>query len=118
MRAPTTNRFWTLALLGLFGAAAGCTSRTVPLPPPIVESLSLPNEDGLVRVRGLAHEGASIGVMNEATQEGVVVTSHETGCDSSCAFEAHIAAEVGDTIRVWQFFETESSRHVEVPTGD
>jgi hypothetical protein len=117
MRAPK-NRFWTLALLGVLAAASGCNSRTLPLPPPIVQSLSLPDEDGLVRVRGLAHEGASIGVMNEATQEGVVVTSHETGCDSSCAFEAHIAAEAGDTIRVWQFFETESSRHVEVSAGD
>jgi hypothetical protein len=50
MRAPK-NRFWTLALLGVLAAASGCNSRTLPLPPPIVQSLSLPDEDGLVRVR-------------------------------------------------------------------
>jgi len=114
MRAPKTIRFWLVALLGVFGLASACTSRTVPLPPPVVESLSLPDQAGLVHVKGRAHEGASVGVMNEATQEGVVVTSHETGCESSCPFDAYIQAEVGDTIRVWQFFETESSRHVEV----
>ena len=102
-------------LLSLLGA---CTTRTVPLPPPIVQSLSAPDEDGMVRVRGLAHEGASVGVLNEASQEGVVVASPETGCDSSCPFEAFIRAEVDDPIRVWQFFETESGNFHVVPGGD
>lgn len=101
----------TLALL-----FAGCTSRTVPLPPPIVQELSLPDADGMVTVKGLCHEAASVGVMNEATQEGTIVTSPETGCDSSCRFEARVSARAGDALRVWQFFETESSREVIVPT--
>ena len=92
-----------------------CTSRTVPLPPPIVQSLSAPGADGMVRVRGLCHEGASVGVMNEATFEGVVTSSPERGCDSSCPWEARIRAEADDPIRVWQFFETESSLEVFVP---
>jgi len=108
------------ALLGgvLLGLLGGCTTRTVPLPPPIVQSLSAPDEDGMVRVRGLANEGASVGVLNETTQEGTVVTSPETGCDSSCPFEAFIRAEVGDPIRVWQFFETEGADFHTVPGGD
>lgn len=102
-----------------FGAAllplSACTTRTVPLPPPIVEQLSLPDQDGMVTVKGLCHEGASVGVMNESTQVGTITTSPEVGCDSSCPWEARIAADRNDAIRVWQFFETESSIEVTVP---
>lgn len=103
-----------LALSGVWLAGA-CTSRTLPLPPPIVQSLSAPDAEGMVRVRGLAHEGASVGVMNEATQEGVLTSSPEIHCGSSCPFEVRIAAEAGDPLRVWQFFETESSTYGVVP---
>jgi hypothetical protein len=97
------------------GVAGGCTSRTVPLPPPTVDYLSMPDDDGMVTVRGLAHEGAGIGVINDRTLEGVVVTSPDDDCGNACRWEARVAAEIGDPLRVWQFFETESSRHVEVP---
>jgi hypothetical protein len=93
-------------------ALAACTTRTVPLPPPIVQELSLPDEDGIVTVKGLCHEGATVGVLNEASQEGTITSSPQTGCDSSCAWEARIAAERGDALRVWQFFETESGIEV------
>ena len=48
-------------------ALGGCTSRTLPLPPPTVEELGAPDADGLVLVRGLALEGASVGVLNAAS---------------------------------------------------
>lgn len=108
-----------LGLAALLSAAllgtSACTSRTLPLPPPIVQELSAPDMNGMVRVTGLCTEGASVGVMNDYTQEGTVVTSHEVNCDSSCPFEAMVRAEAGDPLRVWQFFETESSIHVTVP---
>ena len=116
MRALKTTWLWTSMCLGAVVLAAGaCTTRTVPLPPPIVEQLSLPDPDGMITVKGLCHEGASVGVMNEATQVGTITTSPETGCDSSCRWEARLAAEPDDAIRVWQFFETESSIEVTVP---
>jgi hypothetical protein len=103
-----------LLLLGL-GAAPGCTSRTLPLPPPNVDSVAAPNPQGLSLVTGSAHEGASVGIVNDRTMTGVIVTSTETDCSSTCAFEARIEAEPGDSLRVWQFFETSGSRDVQVP---
>jgi hypothetical protein len=96
-------------------AGAGCTSRTLPLPPPEVQALSAPDADGIVRVRGLAQAGASIGVINEVTQTGTVVTTIGDDCDRNCPFEAEIEAVAGDALRVWQFFETERSVEAVVP---
>jgi hypothetical protein len=105
-----------LLLLAAAGLSSGCTSRTVPLPPPSVQALSAPDEDGIVTVSGLCHERAAVAVINDATLTGVIVTSEENGCDSSCPFEARLAAESGDSLRVWQFFETKRSLDVVVPT--
>lgn len=113
--AKKTTWTWLLALLIGSPWLSACTARTVPLPPPIVQSLSAPDADGMVRVRGLCHEGASVGVLNEATLQGVVTASDEMRCESSCPWEARIRADADDPIRVWQFFETESSLQVVVP---
>jgi hypothetical protein len=103
--------------IGFFGlfAPAACTSRTLPLPPPEVKSVTTPDSDGLVTVSGYALEGASVGVMNESTQEGVITASEESDCDNTCAWEARIHAQVGDRLRVWQFFETDGAKDVVVP---
>jgi hypothetical protein len=112
MRPTSLHR---IALLGLgLGLGASCTSRTLPLPPPEVDMVAAPNVQGLVLVRGMAQEGASIGVVNDATGTGVVVTT-ESGCSRSCPFEAWVEAEPGDSLRVWQFFRTSSGRDVMVP---
>jgi hypothetical protein len=103
-----------IALLGLGVAAAGCTSRTLPLPPPVVE-VGPPNAQGLSLVTGTANENASIGILNENTGQGVIVTSEETDCSSTCAFRAEIEAEAGDALRIWQFFETSSNTDRVVP---
>lgn len=105
----------TSALLLAAIVVAGCTSRTLPLPPPEVVEVSAPDADGLVTVRGLALEGAGIGVLNDMDGEGVIVSPLETGCDSACPFEARLPAESGDPLRVWQFFETTSTTDVAVP---
>jgi len=101
-----------LALLGL-ALGAGCTSRTIPLPPPAIDEVSAP-VDGLVTVRGSALEGASVGILNEDRMAGVITTSPETGC-RECPFEAQIEAEAGDHLRAWQFRETSNPRDLQVP---
>jgi hypothetical protein len=107
----------SLAALGLFALlqVANCTSRTTPLPPPVVNSVRSPDADGRVSLAGLALEGASIGVLNERTHLGVIATSSTADCDSACPFEATIAALSGDTLWVWQFFEAEGAQEVPVP---
>lgn len=104
-----------LALSVIALPLGACVSRTLPLPPPDVEALSAVDEQGMVRVRGTAHQGASIGVLNDMTQSGVITTTSDTNCDSACPFEVTIAARAGDWIRVWQFYETPSSREQRVP---
>ena len=105
---------WIALLAGALCAAA-CTSRTLPLPPPSIDDVTAPNQQGLSVVTGTARENASIGVVNDTTRAGVIVTSQETDCSSTCPFRAEIEAEPGDQLRVWQFFETSSGREVQVP---
>ena len=95
-----------LACAGLLAPLAACTSRTLPLPPPTIDSVVAPNDQGLALLKGTAQEGAAIGVMNDATLTGVIVTSPKMGCNRSCPFEALVQARSGDHLRVWQFFET------------
>lgn len=95
-------------------ATAGCVSRTTPLPPPEVKTVSKPS-DGDVTVLGFALEGASVAVVNERTLEGTITTPDQKGCSSICEFHAVLQGEAGDSLRVWQFFETESSINASVP---
>lgn len=111
---PLNRAVWLLAST-LLAAAAGCTSRTLPLPPPDVDPLPAPNAQGLVRVSGTAQEGASVGVLNDETMTGVIVTSTTQDCSRSCPWEAFVSAKVGDQLRIWQFFETNSSAERVVP---
>lgn len=107
-------RLLALALL-VCGGATGCTSRTVPLPPPEVTTVSAPDPSGLVAVSGWALEEASVGVFNEDTERGVVVPAEGEDCDRRCPFEARLAASPGDTLRVWQFTNTDNSIFSTVP---
>ena len=109
----TRPRIGLFALLAAIGVGA-CTSRTVPLPPPGIESVSAVSE-GLTVVRGVCEEGASVGVLNERSERGVLLSSDETGCGNSCPFEAELAAEPGDQLRVWQFRGTTNPAYPTVP---
>jgi hypothetical protein len=80
-----------------------------------VKSVTAPDTDGLVTVSGFALENASVGVLNERTQEGVITASDAEKCDNTCPWEAKVHAEIGDALRVWQFFETDSAKDVTVP---
>jgi hypothetical protein len=100
------------SLLLVLALLAGCTARTLPLPPPTVDDLGVPNAQGLLAVSGTAQEGAAVGILNETSGLGVIVTSPMEGCDRVCPYEAEIAAEPGDALRIWQFFETSSAAEV------
>jgi hypothetical protein len=102
-------------LLGGLLPWLGCTTRTTPLPPPEVSLVTAPGSDGRVTLTGSALDGASIAVVNNRTLEGVISSSAKDNCSSTCAFEIKVAADSGDTLRVWQFFETEGSEDVAVP---
>jgi hypothetical protein len=104
-----------LAVVALAGALVGCTSRTLPLPPPDVDPIAGPDAAGLIQVTGTAQEGAAIGVFNESAGHGVIVTSSDDDCDQVCEFEAELPAEPGDALRIWQFFETRSAAEQVVP---
>ena len=106
-----------LLLFAIAGLTAGpsCVSRTTPLPPPEVSSVSLPNADGIVTVTGQALEGSSVGVINNSSLEGVITTP-PPDCGNTCRFEAHLPADSGDTLRVWQFTETDGLQDVPVPS--
>jgi hypothetical protein len=108
---------WPLALLlGSLLPCASCISRTTPLPPPEVSSVSAPDDAGRITVSGLALEGASIGVINERTMQGVITSSSKLHCENTCEFQASLDAQGGDTLRVWQFFETDGLQDVPVPS--
>ncbi|MFI5306551.1 MAG: hypothetical protein ACHQ53_04310 [Polyangiales bacterium] len=114
MIAPFTVAL-RVTVLGLCLSFVGCTARTLPLPPPELDPLVAPNAQGLVRVAGTAQEGAAVGVLNEATNQGLIVTSTQNGCDRTCKFEALVAAHPGDSIRVWQFYSTPAAANLVVP---
>jgi hypothetical protein len=110
-KAAITIAVFALSLCGM----AGCTSRTLPLPPPEVSSVSVAARDGTVTVSGHALEGASVGVVNDRTLQGTIVTSPTEGCDNTCPFQAKLPAAARDNLRVWQFFETEGAIEASVP---
>ena len=110
------NRSLVAVALCSAGMSGACVTRTTPLPPPEVSSVSAPDDAGVVTVTGLALNGASIGVVNNRTLQGVITTTDDPDCHSACRFEAHLAAEGGDSLRVWQFFETDGLQDVPVPS--
>lgn len=115
MRKPLQSLCAFFALASFAAGIAACDSRTTPLPPPEVRTVSRPSDTGDVTVIGLALEGASVAVVNERTLEGAITTPDQKGCASVCEFKAVLHGERGDSIRVWQFFETEGSINASVP---
>jgi hypothetical protein len=56
-----------------------------------------------------------VGVLNDRTMEGTITTSADVDCSGACAFSAEVPGESEDPIRVWQFYETESTIETMVP---
>ena len=67
---------------------------------------------GLVRVSGEALDGSYVSCLNEDSAAGVIVQADDRG-----RYSLDIAAEVGDSLSIWQHLGTERGpyQHVQVP---
>ena len=78
-------------------AWAACNAPTLPLPPPVVESVSFPDAANMVTVRGQVLERAIVLCYNDRTKIGVIVTADDAGF-----FSLQIQALIGDHLTIWQ----------------
>ncbi len=85
------------ALLALGVIAGGCSTPTLPLPPPSALTATAPDADGVVTVEGDVLPGAFVLCLNEETERGVIVRADEDG-----HFVLQIEAESGYSLTVWQ----------------
>lgn len=98
----------------------GCLSPTVPLPPPSRPNVFAPDDSGNVRVVGGVQSRATAFVHNARTDQ---IVGEVTGVDGR--YDLVIGGEIGDTLFVWQSYNTEESAPIEVvvpsenpPNGD
>jgi len=96
-------------LLSVLAFQACNTTPTLPLPPPVVSSISTPDANGLVSVRGTALQRAYVSVLNDNSNEGVITRADDAG-----AFSAEIAAQAGDRLELWQEQDGELGEHVDI----
>jgi hypothetical protein len=88
---------------------ASCLSPTLPLPPPDRPSVSAPDENGLVRVQGVAVPKAEVIAWNRQSD---LLAGQVTGDDSHYDFT--IKAQVSDNIELWYIQGDEESQTVSV----
>lgn len=114
---PDSSRSATrvaLALLaGIAWASTGCTAGpTLPIPPPAVQALSVPDADGFVTVSGTASPDVFVGCINSETREGVIAPT-----DADGRFSFRIRADVGDTLLLFQLTDDGRGTPVERIVG-
>lgn len=88
-------------------AAVGCSSPTLPLPPPSLSELRLDN--GQVTVEGSATPGALVFVWNRDVGDGRITTAE----DDDGYFMAVVPGSAGDTIVVWSQLDDQQSPTIE-----
>jgi hypothetical protein len=88
---------------------ASCLSPTLPLPPPDRPDVSAPDENGLVRLQGVAAPQAEVIAWNHDTD---LIAGQVTGDDSRYDFT--IQAEAHDFIELWYVVGSEESQTVRV----
>lgn len=90
-------------------------SPTLPLPPPEPVYATLPDAYGMVSVEGKANEDAYVACLNERTESGVITKS-----DSEGSFSLEIAAQLHDSLTLWQIIGSDHGRFtsVSVPTEE
>jgi hypothetical protein len=104
---PRVMRRLLLVVAGL--CLASCLSPTLPLPPPDRPDVSAPDENGLVRLQGVAAPQAEVIAWNHDTD---VIAGQVTGDDSRYDFT--IAAEANDLIELWYVQGSEESQSIRV----
>lgn len=89
-----------LAICALAAACVlgGCSAPTLPLPPPAALSVSpVDPATGLVTISGEVLPSAFVSCLNVRLESGVIVRA-----DAAGRFSLQIAAQVGDSLLVWQ----------------
>lgn len=104
----------------MFGVATavGCLSHTLPVPPPLTPSVSAPDADGIVVLKGgpgSAFPQALVTVWNQRIGEGRSILAKGDG-----SWQRDIPAQVGDLLQVYQEHDLERSVSVDVqvPASD
>jgi hypothetical protein len=88
-------------------ALPGCTSPTLPLPPPSLSALTL--ADGQVTVEGSAEVGSLVFVLNRDEGQGSITTAEAP--DGS--FATTVPGQEGEIIVVWSEVDDEQSPTIE-----
>lgn len=94
-------------MTALWLGAAGCTSPTLPLPPPNLSELRLDNDQ--VTVEGTATAGAMVFVWNRDLGEGAITEAEADGG----YFMAVVPGDEGHVIVVWSQLDDEQSPTIE-----
>jgi hypothetical protein len=92
--------------IGSVTLQTGCAAPTLPIPPPTA-LVSAPDATGLVTVTGHADPMAYVFVLNENTEQGIIVHADPAG-----AFTVRIAASLEDAITVWQMIGNEAGQQL------
>lgn len=88
---------WLLGLLTLLAVPACTSAPPLPIPPPAIDAVSIPDAEGLVTVRGTGNADVFVGCINAETREGVIAPTDAVG-----RFELQIPAARGDTLLLFQ----------------
>jgi hypothetical protein len=86
-----------------------CLSPTLPLPPPDRPDVSAPDENGLVRLQGVAVPHAEVIAWNHDTD---LIAGQVTG--DNARYDFTMKAEAKDVIDLWYIVGSEESQTVRV----
>ena len=103
----------SIGLAALSASFVGCLSPTLPLPPPSRPTIFSPDDEGNIRITGIAQSRAAVFAHNLRTDQIVGEVTGDSG-----AYDLTMAAEVGDRISVWQSVDTKESAATEVLVPD
>jgi hypothetical protein len=98
-----------LLLLAAGACLFSCLSPTLPLPPPDRPDLSAPDENGFVRLQGVAPAQVEVIAWNHNTD---LIAGQVTGDDSRYDFT--MKAEANDFIELWYVQGSEESQSIRI----
>jgi hypothetical protein len=97
-------------LLGLAGLClASCLSPTLPLPPPSKPDVSSPDENGYVRLQGIAAPRVEVIAWNH---DNDLIAGQVTGESSS--YDFLIQGESNDVIELWYIEGSDESSSIKI----
>jgi hypothetical protein len=97
-------------LLGLAGVClASCLSPTLPLPPPSKPDVSSPDENGYVRLQGIAAPRVEVIAWNHNND---LIAGQVTG--ETSAYDFSIPAQSSDVLELWYIEGSDESSSIKV----